>query len=51
MPHQLEPAQNASNPADGLSPFLRVRPRLFGMAFRMLRNAVEAEDLDRKSVV
>lgn len=30
---------------DGLSMFLRVRPRLFGIAYRMLGSAVEAEDL------
>jgi RNA polymerase sigma-70 factor, ECF subfamily len=30
---------------DGLSMFLRVRPRLFGIAYRMLGNAVDAEDL------
>jgi RNA polymerase sigma factor (sigma-70 family) len=30
---------------DGLSTFLRVRPRLFGIAHRMLRGAVDAEDV------
>src|SRR5262245_21131147 len=30
---------------DGLSTFLRVRPRLFGIAYRMLGSAAEAEDL------
>ena len=30
---------------DGLSAFLRVRPRLFGIACRMLGSAVEAEDI------
>jgi RNA polymerase sigma factor (sigma-70 family) len=30
---------------DGLSAFLRVRPRLFGIAYRMLRSASDAEDI------
>lgn len=30
---------------DGLSAFLSVRPRLFGIAYRMLGSAVEAEDV------
>jgi RNA polymerase sigma factor (sigma-70 family) len=30
---------------DGLSAFMRVRPRLFGIAYRMLRSATEAEDI------
>jgi RNA polymerase sigma factor (sigma-70 family) len=30
---------------DGLSAFMSVRPRLFGIAYRMLRSAVEAEDV------
>jgi RNA polymerase sigma-70 factor (ECF subfamily) len=30
---------------DGLSLFLSVRPRLFGIAYRMLRRAAEAEDI------
>src|SRR5262245_26864923 len=30
---------------DGLSAFLSVRPRLFGIAYRMLRAAAEAEDV------
>jgi RNA polymerase sigma-70 factor (ECF subfamily) len=34
---------NASD--DGLSIFMSVRPRLFGIAFRMLREAAEAEDV------
>jgi RNA polymerase sigma factor (sigma-70 family) len=34
---------NASD--DGLSIFMSVRPRLFGIAFRMLREAAEAEDI------
>jgi RNA polymerase sigma-70 factor (ECF subfamily) len=35
----------ATYPDDGLSAFLRVRPRLFGIAYRMLGNAAEAEDI------
>jgi RNA polymerase sigma factor (sigma-70 family) len=37
-----------SNPStcdDGLSAFLRMRPRLFGIAYRMLGSAAEAEDI------
>ena len=30
---------------DGLSPFLNVRPRLFGIAYRMLGSAAAAEDI------
>ena len=30
---------------DGLAAFLRVRPRLFGIAYRMLGSAAEAEDI------
>jgi RNA polymerase sigma-70 factor (ECF subfamily) len=30
---------------DGLSPFMRVRPRLFGIAYRMLGSTAEAEDI------
>ena len=30
---------------DGLSIFLAVRPRLFGIAYRMLRSAADAEDI------
>jgi RNA polymerase sigma-70 factor, ECF subfamily len=32
-------------PDDGLSTFLRVRPRLFGIAYRVLGSAAEAEDI------
>jgi RNA polymerase sigma factor (sigma-70 family) len=32
-------------PDDGLSAFMRVRPRLFGIAYRMLGSAAEAEDI------
>jgi RNA polymerase sigma-70 factor (ECF subfamily) len=33
------------NNDDGLSAFLTVRPRLYGIAYRMLRSAAEAEDI------
>ena len=33
----------ASKHADGLFAFATVRPRLFGIAYRMLRNAADAE--------
>src|SRR5262245_9118027 len=36
---------NSSLCDDGLSAFLRLRPRLFGIAYRMLGSAVEAEDV------
>ena len=32
-------------PDEDLSAFLRMRPRLFGIAYRMLRRAAEAEDI------
>src|SRR4030095_15183571 len=32
-------------PDNGLSAFLSVRPRLFGIAYRMLGSAAEAEDI------
>jgi len=35
----------ATFPDDGLSAFLRARPRLFGIAYRMLGSAAEAEDI------
>jgi RNA polymerase sigma-70 factor, ECF subfamily len=35
----------ATRPGDGLSAFLRARPRLFGIAYRMLGSAAEAEDI------
>ena len=35
----------ASRYDDGLSSFMSVRPRLFGIAYRMLRCAAEAEDV------
>jgi RNA polymerase sigma-70 factor (ECF subfamily) len=40
-----EPASNPHASPDGLSAFLSVRPRLFGIAYRMLGNAAEAEDI------
>jgi RNA polymerase sigma-70 factor (ECF subfamily) len=36
---------NASTCDDGLSAFLRMRPRLFGIAYHMLGSAAEAEDV------
>ena len=36
---------NTSTSDDGLSAFLRMRPRLFGIAYRMLGSAAEAEDV------
>lgn len=36
---------NLAFPDDGLSAFLRVRPRLFSIAYRILRSTAEAEDL------
>jgi len=36
---------NFSGCDDGLSAFLRTRPRLFGIAYRMLGSAAEAEDV------
>jgi RNA polymerase sigma factor (sigma-70 family) len=35
----------ATRPDDGLSAFLSVRPRLFGIAYRMLGSAAAAEDI------
>jgi RNA polymerase sigma factor (sigma-70 family) len=37
--------RKTSNYDDGLSAFLSVRPRLFGIAYRMLGSAAEAEDI------
>ena len=39
----MAPALSACD--DGLSTFLNMRPRLFGIAFRMLHSAAEAEDV------
>ena len=36
---------NMSCPDDGLPAFLTMRPRLFSIAYRMLRSAAEAEDV------
>lgn len=36
---------HAASPDDGLSAFLGARPRLFGIAYRMLGSAAEAEDI------
>jgi RNA polymerase sigma-70 factor (ECF subfamily) len=36
---------NATTNDDGLSTFLRMRPRLFGIAYHMLGSAAEAEDV------
>jgi len=38
-------SSQSSSANDGLSAFLSVRPRLFSIAYRMLRSAVEAEDV------
>ena len=53
VPLQPASSSNASRPGeantapgdDGLSAFLSMRPRLFGIAYRMLGSAAEAEDL------
>lgn len=37
--------RNKSTPDDGLAAFMSARPRLFGIAYRMLGRAAEAEDL------
>jgi RNA polymerase sigma factor (sigma-70 family) len=37
--------KTSSDHNDGLSPFANVRPRLFGIAYRMLGSAAEAEDI------
>jgi RNA polymerase sigma factor (sigma-70 family) len=39
------PSEKISTDDDGLSAFLSVRPRLFGIAYRMLGSAAEAEDI------
>lgn len=38
-------AKKASTHDDGLAAFMSVRPRLFGVAYRMLGSAAEAEDI------
>src|SRR5262245_36986380 len=49
LPVSCQPASRRENTPsdcdDGLSAFLNVRPRLFGIAYRMLRSTAEAEDL------
>jgi RNA polymerase sigma factor (sigma-70 family) len=40
-----QPASSADASHDGLSAFLSVRSRLFGIAYRMLGSAAEAEDI------
>jgi RNA polymerase sigma factor (sigma-70 family) len=37
--------RSSANDDDGLSAFLRARPRLFAIAFRMLGSSAEAEDI------
>ena len=37
--------KTTSTSDDGLSAFMRVRPRLFSIAYRMLRSAADAEDI------
>ena len=39
------PPRLATCPDEGLSAFMRVRPRLFAIAYRMLHSATEAEDI------
>jgi len=41
----MQATTDTTCPDDGLSAFLTVRPRLFGIAYRMLGNAAEAEDV------
>src|SRR5215470_2028218 len=42
-PRPINPASDAHN--EGLSVFVSVRPRLYGIAYRMLGSAAEAEDI------
>jgi len=42
---QLGPANPTSEFDDAISVFVQVRPRLFGIAYRMLGSATEAEDI------
>ena len=44
-PDERPALRTTGDPDDGLSTFLRVRPRLFGIAYRMLGSAAEAEDV------
>jgi len=45
MASRLRCLSNMNNFDDGLSAFLCARPRLFGIAYRMLGSAAEAEDI------
>ena len=45
VPSQPASSANPSHAGDGLSTFLRVRPRLFSIAYRMLGSPAEAEDI------
>src|SRR5262245_52776322 len=42
---RLEQSSDTGTCDDGLSAFLRMRPRLFGIAYRMLGSAAAAEDV------
>jgi len=44
-PPSIRPDAEARGQDDGLSSFASVRPRLFGIAYRMLGSAAEAEDV------
>ena len=44
-PPLIRPDEEAREQDDGLSIFASVRPRLFGIAYRMLGSAAEAEDI------
>ena len=44
-PSPVHPGSETSEPDDGLLAFAEVRPRLFGIAYRMLGSAAEAEDI------
>jgi RNA polymerase sigma-70 factor (ECF subfamily) len=45
MTNTSRPEQSSTTCDDGLSAFLRMRPRLFGIACHMLGSAAEAEDV------
>jgi RNA polymerase sigma-70 factor (TIGR02957 family) len=45
LPAVVDIALDADTSDEGLSDFFEVRPRLFGIAYRMLGSAAEAEDL------
>lgn len=44
-PPSIRLGAESGEPDDGLSAFIGVRPRLFGIAYRMLGSAAEAEDV------